>query len=52
MKEISEKWSTDQRFILKEITSLKIHTLETNFENGPDVKFTFAAVQYFCSKGP
>ena len=28
MKEISKKCSTDQRFILKEITSLKIHTLK------------------------
>ena len=27
MKEMSKKCSTDQRFILKEIPSLKIHTL-------------------------
>ena len=31
MKEISKKCSTDQRFILKEITSLKIHTLTADF---------------------
>jgi hypothetical protein len=28
MKEMSKKCSTDQRFILKEITSSKIHTLK------------------------
>ena len=27
MNEMVKKWSTDQRFILKEITSWKIHTL-------------------------
>ena len=31
MKEISKKCSTDQTFILKEITSLKIHTLTADF---------------------
>ena len=30
MKEVVKKCSTDQMFILKEITSLKIHTLVVN----------------------
>ena len=35
MKGMSKKCSTDQRFILKEITSLKIHTLvyKSNLKN-------------------
>ena len=31
MKEMVKKYSTDQRFILKEITSKKIHTLAIQF---------------------
>ena len=33
MKETAKKCSTDQRFILKEITSLKTHTLVVRFDN-------------------